>query len=43
MDITTFRTTQEPIKDLYRKNAEAAFLTLKAKGTADDSAVTCKG
>jgi uncharacterized OsmC-like protein len=42
MDITTFRTTQEPIKDLYRKNAEAAFLTLKAKGTADDSAVTCK-
>src|SRR5437773_3227555 len=42
MDITTFRTTQEPIKDFYRKNAEAAFLTLKAKGTADDSAVTCK-
>ncbi len=42
MDITTFGTTQEPIKDLYRKNAEAAFLTLKAKGTADDSAVTCK-
>ena len=42
MDITTFRTTQEPIKNLYRKNAEAAFLTLKAKGTADDSAVTCK-
>lgn len=42
MDITTFRATQEPIKDLYRKDARAALLTLKAKGSADDSKVTCK-
>ncbi|TIX41538.1 MAG: OsmC family peroxiredoxin, partial [Mesorhizobium sp.] len=42
MDITTFRATQEPIKDLYRKDARAALLTLKAKGSADDSKITCK-
>jgi uncharacterized OsmC-like protein len=42
LDISTFRTTQEPIKELYRKDAKAAFLTLRAKGAANDSAVTCK-
>ena len=42
MEIATFRATQEPIKDLYRKDARAALLTLKAKGSADDSHVTCK-
>jgi uncharacterized OsmC-like protein len=42
MDISTFRTTQEPIKELYRKDAKAAFLTLRAKGAANDSSVTCK-
>jgi uncharacterized OsmC-like protein len=42
MDISTFRTTQEPIKERYRKDAQAAFLTLKARGEANDSAVTCK-
>jgi hypothetical protein len=34
MDIATFRTTQEPFKELYRK---AAFLTLKAKGEGDEA------
>jgi uncharacterized OsmC-like protein len=42
MDISTFRTTQEPIKELYRKDAKAAFLTLRGRGAANDSAVTCK-
>jgi uncharacterized OsmC-like protein len=42
MDISTFRTTQEPIKARYRKDAKAALLTLRATGTADDAAVTCK-
>src|SRR3982751_545358 len=42
MDISTFRTTQEPIKARYKQNAKAAFLTLRATGTASDSAVTCK-
>src|SRR5207237_7111263 len=41
MDIATFRTTQEPFKELYRKDAKAAFLTLKARGTANDTTVTC--
>jgi uncharacterized OsmC-like protein len=42
MDISTFRTTQEPIKARYKKDAKSAFLTLRATGSADDSAVTCK-
>jgi uncharacterized OsmC-like protein len=42
MDISIFRTTQEPIKAFYAKDAEAAFLTLKATGNASDSTVTCK-
>jgi uncharacterized OsmC-like protein len=42
MDATIFRSAQEPIKELYKNDAKAAFLTLKAKGTADDSTVTCK-
>ena len=42
MDISTFRATQEPIKARYKKDAKAAFLTLRATGTASDSAVTCK-
>ncbi len=42
MDIATFRRTQEPIKERYRKDAQAAMLTLKASGSANDSAITCK-
>ena len=42
MDLATFQTTQEPIKELYRKDAKAAFLTLRARGNASDAAVTCK-
>jgi uncharacterized OsmC-like protein len=42
MDIATFRKTQEPIKDQYRKDAQAALLTLKATGSANDAAITCK-
>src|SRR3954470_609455 len=42
MDISIFRTTQEPIKALYARDAKAAFLTLKATGSASDSTVTCK-
>jgi uncharacterized OsmC-like protein len=42
MDATTFRSVQEPIRERYKNDAKAAFLTLKAKGTSDDSTVTCK-
>jgi uncharacterized OsmC-like protein len=37
-----FLAAQGPLKERYRTDAEAAFLTLKAKGTADDTTVTCK-
>jgi len=42
MEASKFRAAQEPIKERYRTDAEAALLTLKATGTADDSTVTCK-
>ena len=42
MDLDTFRSTQGPYKDLYARDADAALLTLKARGTADAAAVTCK-
>jgi len=42
MDASIFRAAQEPLKERYRADAKAALLTLKAKGRADDSTVTCK-
>src|SRR3954451_6085346 len=42
MDLASFKTTQEPIKAHFAKDAKAAFLTLTAKGEANDASVTCK-
>ena len=42
MDISTFRATQGPIKERFRQDAAAALLTLRAKGEAEASTVTCK-
>jgi uncharacterized OsmC-like protein len=42
MEASKFRAAQEPLKERYRTDAKAALLTLKAKGTTDDSTVTCK-
>jgi uncharacterized OsmC-like protein len=42
MDLMTFKTTQGPIKARYADEASEALLTLKATGTADESAVLCK-
>ena len=42
MDLVTFKNTQGPIRERYSGDAKAALLTLRAKGTADESAVTCK-
>jgi uncharacterized OsmC-like protein len=42
MEVSKFKATQEPIKALYAKDARAAFLTLKATGSASDATVTCK-
>lgn len=42
MEASTFRSTQAPLRDRYRQDASAAFLTLKATGRADETTVTCK-
>ena len=42
MEASTFRSTQAPLRERYRKDADAAFLTLKARGMAGDTTVTCK-
>jgi len=42
MDLVTFKNTQGPIRERYADDTKAALLTLRAKGTADDAAVTCK-
>jgi len=42
MDIETFRTTQAPLRERYKQDAKAAFLTLKAQGVAGEGTVTCK-
>ena len=42
MEVTKFKATQAPIKALYGNDAAAAFLTLKATGSASEPNVTCK-
>src|SRR3954465_13772269 len=42
MDAAGLRAMQAPIKDRYRNTPEAAFITLKAKGSLDDTNIACK-
>ena len=42
MDATALRAMQAPIKDKYKGDPKAAFITLKAKGTLDDTNIACK-
>ena len=42
MNAEALRALQAPLKARYREDAGAALITLKAKGTLDDSAVVCK-
>ena len=42
MDATALRAMQAPIKERYKANADAALITLKARGTLDDSNIACK-
>jgi uncharacterized OsmC-like protein len=42
MDAAALRALQAPIKDQYKTDPKAAFITLKAKGTLDDGAIACK-
>src|SRR6201995_1725628 len=42
MDANELRAMQAPIKDRYKSDPKAAFITLKAKGTLDDTSIACK-
>jgi len=42
MEAANFKATQAPLKALYSKDAKAAFLTLTARGNAEDSKIICK-
>jgi uncharacterized OsmC-like protein len=42
MDAAELRAMQAPIKERYKADATAAFITLKAKGTLDDQHIACK-
>src|SRR6201997_5385788 len=42
MDANELRAMQAPIKERYKSDAKAAFITLRAKGTLDDSNIACK-
>jgi uncharacterized OsmC-like protein len=42
MDAAALRAMQAPIKDRYKADPDAAFITLKAKGLLDDANIACK-
>ena len=42
MDAAELRAMQAPIKDRYKTDAKAAFITLRAKGAIDDTNISCK-
>ena len=42
MDAAGLRAMQAPIKDHYKAEPQAAMITLKAKGSLDDTNIACK-
>ena len=42
MDATQLRALQTPLREKYRSAPGAALITLKAKGSVEDNAITCK-
>ncbi len=42
MDAAELRAMQAPIKDRYKGDPNAALITLKAKGSLDDTSIACK-
>jgi uncharacterized OsmC-like protein len=42
MDANGLRALQAPIKERYKNDPEAAYITLKAKGDLDDANIACK-
>src|SRR5258705_13039654 len=42
MDANELRAMEAPIKERYKSDPKAGFITLKAKGTLDDQNIACK-
>ncbi len=42
MDSTQLRAMQAPIKDRYKADPKAAYITLKAKGSLESEGIACK-
>jgi uncharacterized OsmC-like protein len=42
MDASALRAMQAPLKERYKGDPDAAVITLKAKGSLDDTAIACK-
>jgi len=42
MDAAALRAMQTPIKERYKNEPEAALITMKARGTLDDTNIACK-
>jgi uncharacterized OsmC-like protein len=42
MDAARLRALQAPIKERYKADPKAGFITLHAKGTLDDASIACK-
>jgi uncharacterized OsmC-like protein len=42
MDAAQLKALQTPLKEKYRNAPGAALITLRAKGSVDDNAITCK-
>src|ERR1700692_2000504 len=42
MDAAGLRAMQAPIKERYKADPKAGFITLKAKGAIDDATIACK-
>src|SRR5215813_3152590 len=42
MDAGELRAMQAPIKERYKTDPKAAYITLKAKGSLDDTSIACK-
>src|SRR5579864_94511 len=42
MDAAGLRAMQAPIKERYKTDPKAAYITLRAKGTLDDANIACK-
>jgi uncharacterized OsmC-like protein len=42
MDAAKLRAMQAPIKERYKTDPKAAYITLRAKGTLDDTHIACK-